>query len=178
MVVADVAGEPLEDFWEFVEGAAFEGGGGEVPFIFALPVDAFVLVLHIEEPDASHGGEADCGNLDEKIMLPAEDEDERGGERNDGEIHPEDGIAIPLAGSFGGKAFANDEKNDRGDEKENEGITNEAIGEALGSGVREVFLDSHGPDIAGASSVEIAGAAMMHRVLPSPVEVRCEGEKA
>lgn len=72
-MVADVAGEPLEDFWEFVEGAALEGGGGEVPFIFALPVDAFVLVLHIEEPDASHGGEADCGALDEKIMLPAED---------------------------------------------------------------------------------------------------------
>lgn len=177
-MVADVAGEPLEDFWEFVEGAALEGGGGEVPFIFTLPVNAFVLVLHIEEPDASHGGDADCGALDKKIMLPAEDGDERGGEGDDGEIHPEDGIAIPLAGSFGGEAFANDEENDRGDEKENEGITNEAIGEALWSGVREVFFDSHGPDIAGASPVEIAGGAMMHRVLPSPVEVRCEGEKA
>ena len=84
------------------------------------------MVLHIEEPDASHGCKADCGALDEKVMLPAEDGDERGGEGDDGEIHPENGIAIPLAGSFGGKAFANDEENDRGDEKENELILMES----------------------------------------------------
>lgn len=56
MVVADVAREPLEDFWEFVVGAALEGCGYEVPFFFAFPVDAFELVLDVEEPD-SYAGE-------------------------------------------------------------------------------------------------------------------------
>ena len=177
MVVADVAGEPLEDFWEFIERAAFEGGGGVVPFFFALPIDSFVLVLHVEEPDASHGGDADRGALDEEVMLPAENGDEQSGEGDNGEIHPEDGIAIAPVGSLGRKAFANDEEKDRGDEKENEGIANEAIGEAFGAGVREVFVDGHGPDISRAASIEISRSTVMDRMLPAPVEVGCEGEE-
>ena len=44
----DVAGEPLEDLWQFVEGAALEGGGGVVPVFTALPIDVLELVLDIK----------------------------------------------------------------------------------------------------------------------------------
>jgi hypothetical protein len=42
----------------------------------------------------------------------------------------------------------------------------------------EVLLHGHGPDIAGAALVEMSRGAMMDRMLPSPMIVRREGQRA
>ena len=78
VVVADAAGEPLQDLGEPVERCAVHGGGGEVPRRAALPIDAFVLVLNVEEPDTrSAGAEQDSKLNDQKRLQPEQADQSR-----------------------------------------------------------------------------------------------------
>ena len=48
VVESNISCEPLKYFWKLVEGAAMQGGGGEVPLFPAFPVNVFILMLNIE----------------------------------------------------------------------------------------------------------------------------------
>src|ERR1700722_20441766 len=50
VVVADVAGKPLQDARQFIERAALQRSPRVVPVRGPFPVRAFELVLHVEQP--------------------------------------------------------------------------------------------------------------------------------
>src|SRR5579863_9658424 len=65
MMEADIAGEPLQEFGQFVKRAALERRRGVIPILGARPVSALELVLHIEEPKADGSGKSRHGELDQ-----------------------------------------------------------------------------------------------------------------
>src|SRR5438105_15421133 len=52
VVIADVSGEPLQYFRQFVERAAFQGGRSVIPLRVALPINSLELMLHVKQPEA------------------------------------------------------------------------------------------------------------------------------
>lgn len=68
VVEADVAGEPLQNFRQFVERASFEGGFREIPVLGAFPVDVFELMLDVEKPDACAAGNGENDQLDDQVV--------------------------------------------------------------------------------------------------------------
>ena len=176
VVKADVSGEPLENFWEFVKRAALECCGGKIPIVFALPVNTFELVLHVEEPDAGDGCHRDGSELDKEVGKKAEDVNKRSGEEGNGEICGPDRVAITSFRTRSGETLSNKEEEEWGEDEKNEGISHHAVDETLPTGGGKVFLDGHRPDISSSSAVEITGSTMMNGVFPSPVRVGGEGE--
>ena len=55
MMVADTARKPLQDPRQFEERASLEGLGDIIPFRVAFPINAFKLMLNIEQIDAGAG---------------------------------------------------------------------------------------------------------------------------
>ena len=51
MVKTNVPREPLEHFGKLVKRTPFQGGAFVVPFVAALPIDAFKLVLDVKKPN-------------------------------------------------------------------------------------------------------------------------------
>ena len=50
VVIANVAREPLENFWEVVVAAAFHRSCRIIPLFTRGPIRVFELVLHVEQP--------------------------------------------------------------------------------------------------------------------------------
>ena len=131
VVEADISGEPLEDFGKLVKGASFESGVREVPVVFAFPINAFELVLDVEEPDTGDRSDANGRQLNEEVGEPSEDQDERDREQADRKVHRPDGS--PEAGfcAGGGEAFADDEEVEGGKNEEDERVSHRTVDEAL-----------------------------------------------
>lgn len=53
MVDADIAGEPLQHFWQGIIRTAVKGGAFSIPLFFMGPVGIFKLMLDVKQPDAS-----------------------------------------------------------------------------------------------------------------------------
>ena len=176
VVEADISGEPLEDFGKLVKGASFESSAREVPVVFAFPINAFELVLDVEEPDTGDRRDANGRELNEEVGEPSEDQDERDREQADGEIHRPDGSPEVGLCAGGGEAFADDEEVEGGENEEDERVSHRTVDEALPKGRSEVFVDRHGPDIACSASVEVTRGTMVNGVFPFPMTVGREGE--
>src|SRR5450755_1223998 len=52
MMKANIAGKPLQDFRELIEGTALKRRAGVVPLLDPRTVRTLKLVLHVEEPHA------------------------------------------------------------------------------------------------------------------------------
>ena len=50
MVIADIAGQPVENAWQFVVGAAFNGCYHIVPVFLTAFENILILMLYVEEP--------------------------------------------------------------------------------------------------------------------------------
>lgn len=48
MMEPDVSREPLQHFGQFIKGTALYGNGQITPIVVPLPVDPFILMLHIK----------------------------------------------------------------------------------------------------------------------------------
>ena len=57
-------------------------------------------------------------------------------------------------------------------------IAGEPVGESFPARRFQIFLHGHGPDIAGATFIEMAGAAVMNGMFPAPVIIRGKRENA
>src|SRR5215472_3794880 len=77
VVEADMARQPAQDAREVVKGAAFEGGGFEVPLGLMAPIGALELMLHVEEPDADGTGQHGNGQVADHERAPAEEQHRR-----------------------------------------------------------------------------------------------------
>ena len=53
MMEADVAGEPLENFRQFIKRAAAQCGSHIIPLALSFPINPLELVLNVKEPDTS-----------------------------------------------------------------------------------------------------------------------------
>jgi len=65
MMKADIAGKPLQDFRELIEGTAVKRGARIVPILSPRPVCAFELVLHVEELHAQRPSKRCHGQLNQ-----------------------------------------------------------------------------------------------------------------
>src|ERR1700690_1984750 len=63
----DVAGKPLQDARQFVEGTAFQSGGNVAPVFPAFPINIFKLMLDIKHPHARATSYHDDDQLDQQI---------------------------------------------------------------------------------------------------------------
>ena len=69
VVKSDVAGKPLQQARELIEGTAFQSGFGIIPFLAALPIDSIKLMLHVEEPESGGTGDHQGRELQQQIAL-------------------------------------------------------------------------------------------------------------
>src|SRR3546814_13965444 len=61
MVVADVAGEPLQDLRQLVKRAALQRCRRVIPVFVARPVHVLELMMHVEQTDAGRSAERRVG---------------------------------------------------------------------------------------------------------------------
>ena len=59
MMKADIAGKPLEHLRQLVKGTAAQRSHAVIPFVAALPMDFFELVLDIKQPHSGGTGHHD-----------------------------------------------------------------------------------------------------------------------
>src|SRR6266480_2708667 len=109
MVKSNVAGEPLEDLWKLVERTALERRGGIVPIFAAFPVNAFKLMLHVEQPYSHAAGDGHDKQLNQDVGLEAENGAEANRHSQDCQIHPQNRPAFPLIRIGRGEPLSNEE---------------------------------------------------------------------
>lgn len=82
VMVADVAGEPLQEFGQLVIRTALHGGADEVPLLIWFPVGVLELMLDIEKPDAYAGRDEEHGeeNFQERQHANPPHEEREGGD--------------------------------------------------------------------------------------------------
>ena len=61
VMIADVAGEPLQDFRQAVKGTALHGRQQVAPFVIGFPIGVLELVLNVKYPDARASGKPHHG---------------------------------------------------------------------------------------------------------------------
>jgi len=96
---ADVAGKPLQDFWQLVEGASLERSRAVIPIGAAFPMNVFELVLDVKEPHARRASNADGNDLKDKISFPAERKAESNADEEYPEVGAEDGALFARSGA-------------------------------------------------------------------------------
>src|SRR3546814_7151960 len=69
LVVADVAGEPLQDLRQLVKRAALQRCRRVIPVFVARPVHVLELMLHVEQPDAGTGTDRGSGSEEHTSAL-------------------------------------------------------------------------------------------------------------
>lgn len=94
VVEPNIAGKPLQDLRQFVEGAALQGGGGVIPVGAAFPINVLELVLDVEHPDTRATRHGHGNQLDDEISFEAKSATQGGGHGDEGKIHPVDGGAL------------------------------------------------------------------------------------
>ncbi len=94
VVEADVAAEPVQQGRQAVERAAAQPGGVKIPVVVAGPVDAFKIVLDVEQPHARRGAKGEDGHLDQQVGFPADEVDEQGDDARQGQVGPQDAVAL------------------------------------------------------------------------------------
>src|ERR1043165_5094981 len=123
---ADVAGEPLQDFRQFVEGASLERSRAVIPIGAAVPMKVFEWVLDVKEPHARRAGHADGYDVKDKISFPAEGEAECNANEEYPEVGAEDGAFFARAGAGADQALFEEENVERGETEENQRVASEA----------------------------------------------------
>src|SRR5471030_1853417 len=153
MVEPDIAGEPLEDFRQFIERAALEGGAGEIPVILTIPVHILKLMLHVKKPYSGSARHPEDGNLKNHIRDDPKDVRHPDRHKEKSEICKLEPNACAVAGFCCGKPMENEEESQRRQDKEDDGITSEPVGKAPPARGFQVFLDGQGPDVTHAPAV-------------------------
>ena len=75
-----------------------------------------------------------------------------------------------------GKSLEDDEQDQRAEDEEDDGVSNEPITQLEATGSRHVLLNGEGPNVTDAAAIEIAVGGMMAGMFPTPLSVRREGE--
>ena len=97
MVKANIAGEPLQDFWKFVEGTAIHAGFEEFPILMAFPISRVKIVLNIEQPYASTTSHEQKRQFNQNLGLPASVKNRPADNSEQSHIRPHHTIAFALA---------------------------------------------------------------------------------
>ena len=69
---SDVAGKPLQDRWQFVEGTALQRGSRVIPVVTAFPVHSFELMLHVKQPEPGGTSGHERRELDQQVRFETE----------------------------------------------------------------------------------------------------------
>src|SRR5512138_2350193 len=97
MVKADITREPLQDFRQFIEGAALHTCREEIPIGMTLPVARGKVMLNIEQPDTGRSSDQQNGKLDQQEGPPADRQHDQADERGQSNVRPDDAAALPSA---------------------------------------------------------------------------------
>ena len=176
VMVSDVAREPLEHPWKVVVAAPLHGSGGVIPFIAAGPVGVFELMLNVKQPQAEEGSDGHHGQLNHQPRQEAVNHAHPDAPSHQRGVHDVDRPLLASLGFGVGEALQDDEKNERSEHEQDDGVADEPIAQLQLSGRCDVLFDGQRPDIADASPVEITVGGVMACMLPTPLTVRGEGE--
>ena len=127
VVIADVAREPLENFWKVVVAAAFHRCCRVVPLFAGSPVRIFELVLHVKQPETETSGYRHHDELNEKPGTKAVNHAHTNEPTCKGGVHDVDGLFLFFLG-FGIREALKDNKQDNGcKHKQDEGVAYEPV---------------------------------------------------
>ena len=127
VVIANIAREPLEDFWEVVVTAAFHRCCSVVPLFTRGPVRVFKLVLHVEQPETETSGHRHHRELNKKPGTKAVDHAHTDAPARKSDVHDVDGLLLFLFG-FGIWESLKDDKQHNGCEHEqDDGVAYEPV---------------------------------------------------
>jgi hypothetical protein len=175
MMKPNVAGEPLQNLRQLVEGTALQGRRREVPILSAFPINALELMLNIKHPYARATSRHERNELNEQISLEAKNQTQDDGHSEDGQIHRINGMPFPPTGLGRRKPLPDHKQEQRRNDKQYDGIAHESVSEFFPARCFQIFLHGQRPDVAGPAPVQIARAAMMDGVFPAPMVVGGEG---
>src|SRR4051812_40461156 len=87
-------------------------------------------------------------------------------------------MPLPLVGARIRESLPDQEEKQGCDYEKNDGVARQAISEALPARSLEILLHGQRPDVARAALVEVAGAGVMDRVLPTPMIIGGESKNS
>lgn len=173
---ADVAGYPLEKPGQFVVGSSLQRRADRVPLVVACPVDAFELMLDVEEPDTE--GRADEQNRQLHQEIGLETDGKSGGNRNchDHPVGKENTPDIPLTSPLRREPVPQQKVVSRAEAEHDQRIAVEPVPKPSPHRQDPVFRGSEGPDITDTAPVQITEADVMPGMGTPPVMKRGKGE--
>ena len=127
VVVADVSGKPVEHCGQSIKRAPLHRGVRVVPIFAAAPVGVFKLMLHIEKPNSRAAGNGGHYQLQYYEIPEAEDEAHCDSINGDSGVHLIHIQLVAPTGVFVAKALINDEQAEWTEEKQDQGVSREAI---------------------------------------------------
>ena len=180
VVEADIAGQPMHEPRQVVEGAALEGRRLEIPLRVLAPIGVLELMLHIEQPDADRAGQEGDRQIADHQRPPADEEHDHRRDRRQRDIgaeHAEPGLVV--AGRAAARdAMHQDELDGGPDDEEQQRVAIDPVDEPPQRRARAIFADGEGGDVAGAAPREIAGGGVMHRMVMAPEGIGGERQHA
>src|SRR3989304_2371463 len=153
VVKPNITREPLQDLGEFVERASVHAGFEELPILMPLPISRLEIVLNIEQPHTRATSHKQNGDLYKEIPLPANVIDRPADECEQGNIRPDHAVLLAFAGIFFPETMPEGKDDQRTNGKKDERITHHTIADFFVPGRGEIFIHSHGVDIANAAAV-------------------------
>ncbi len=133
-------------------------------------------MLDIKHPDARRAGHQGHGQLHHQVSLPAKKPAACRHHGRHAQIHPHHRRAVLAFGPGGGKTLVNPEQPQRRDDKQNEGVPRQAVGDFFPARSLQILPHRQRPDVTLAAAVQVARGGMVDVVLPAPVAVGGEGQ--
>ena len=143
-----------------------------------LPIDEFILMLDIEEPDSNRARKRYNRQLQHKERFPTYQQAHCCHERDNQQIGDSDAVFLTVAAALVWKSLTYQENKQGSDDEQNNWVSKNSVSKSSPRRGREVLFNRERPDISNAAPIKIAGGRMMPRVISSPVLKRCEGEKS
>ena len=158
-----------------------ERGFGVVPLGLVLPVGILVLMLHVEEPGAHAGGQERHRQMDQEECLPPDHRHDHQDQRQDRRVVPPDGGTLAVARALvdaEGQPLHDHEVNRRRDHKQEEGVAEDPVRDALEARRGQILVHGHGPNIAVASLAQVGRMRVVESMVAPPIFVGHHGEHA
>jgi len=171
MMETYIAAEPLQQARQFVIGTAHQRCRGIVPMLVGLPVCIFVLVLHVEKPDARNSGNHLYGNPNQQNGRQSDTPDGQRPERDEYRVGQVNASPLALPGMLSNKSQSEQKDVMRADEERDEGMSIDPVRKPVPLCAGQVLLDGQSYNIPDATAIQITGSRVMNGMLVRPSKI-------
>ncbi|MNQ99441.1 hypothetical protein D3C85_1151740 [compost metagenome] len=146
-----------------------------IPLFIMLEIRFFIVMLHVEQPDARHAGEEEHWSLNQQKRLPTyapTKQYDTADDPNVGDVRVKSFFHAYLPTV---KPVINEEDKNRSNNKHHERTAIQPVGHTFQPRGLHIFIHGKRPNVTYASAIQISAGSMVNGVRMTPLVVRYKG---